>query len=112
MSRITGKKGFTLVEVILVLLILAVIAGIVLPRITYNINEARGDACRANMARINAMAEYANARDGLAYPTTPALLAAFRVNALYFPNPIPANCPMGTAYASDATTGRMVDHGH
>lgn len=113
MAIVTGKKGFTLVEVILVILILATIAAIVLPRITYNIQEAQGDACEANIARINAMAEFANAAHGLAYFNNAATLATFLANPIYFPEPVPANCPRGIAYAvNPAADGRVLDHGH
>ncbi len=94
---------------ILVILILAALAAVAIPRITYSITEARKQACNANVATINTMIEYAYVRDGVAYPTDNAGLTAFTGNTNYFPDGAPA-CPFGTAYTE--ANNRVQPHAH
>jgi len=100
------SKGFTLVEVILVILIIGILAGIVIPRITYSTAEARIAACNANKASINAQIELYHAEKG-AWPT----IAVIGADTDYFPEGIPV-CPVdGTAYTLGANH-RVAGHNH
>ena len=85
MSRLSGFKGFTLVELILVVLIVGILAGIVIPRITYTAAQAREQAADATVARVNATLEYAHVADDMAYPDDAAGFTAFLGNGDYFP---------------------------
>ena len=58
-------KGFTLVEVLLVVLILAVLASIVIPRIAESAGDAKDAKCDANIANLrSALERYAVANSG------------------------------------------------
>jgi general secretion pathway protein G len=48
----TKRKGFTLVELLVVIVILAMLSGIVAPKFFAQIEKARYDSCRAKMTPI------------------------------------------------------------
>ncbi len=100
------SKGFTLVEVILVILIIGILAGIVIPRITYSTATAKIGACHANKASINSQVELYHAEKGT-WPT----IAVIGADTDYFPEGIPV-CPVdGTVYAL-GTNHRVTGHAH
>jgi prepilin-type N-terminal cleavage/methylation domain-containing protein len=104
-----ARKGFTLVEVLLVVVIIAVLASIVIPRIASsakNANVAKCDANRANL--ISAIERYAINNKGT-YPTAIGDV----LNTTYFPHGLPV-CPYSTAYVyvGDATGGTITAHSH
>ena len=99
------RKGFSLVELVIVVLILGALAAIAIPRIITGANTARINACITNVDVINSQMEMYNANEG-SYPT----LLVFFADANYFPDGTP-ECPFGTTYALDSDN-RVVDHGH
>ena len=104
-----ARKGFTLVEVLLVVLIIAVLASIVIPRIAAAAKDANVAKCDANRANlISAIERYAIHNKG-AYPTAIGNV----LNVTYFPHGLPV-CPYATAYAyvGDATGGTVTAHSH
>ena len=106
------KKGFTLIEVLLVVLILAVLASIVIPRIAESAGDAKSAKCDANRSNlISALERYAMDNDG----TFPADQAAFNSAVLnsttYFPHGAPT-CPYSTAYTYNATLDTVTAHSH
>lgn len=106
------KKGFTLVEVLLVIIIIGVLAAIVIPRITFTKTEAQEQACRANIAALNSQIELYRLDTGDWPPATPTAAAdAFWDDIDYFPEG-PPTCPVtGTTelnYTIDATTHRVI----
>ena len=104
-----ARKGFTLVEVLLVVLIIAVLASIVIPRIAASAKDANVAKCDANRANlIGAIERYAIKNKG-AYPTAIGDVH----NTTYFPHGLPV-CPYGDAYAyvGDATGGTVTAHSH
>lgn len=101
------KKGFTLVEILLVIIIVGILAAITLPRILYNANQARIAACNANIRAINSQLELWRLNQG-AYPT----LAQLFGSEDYFPDGAPI-CAVaaGSAYVLD-TNNRITPHPH
>jgi type II secretion system protein G len=106
------RNGFTLIEMLLVVLILAVLASIVVPRIassTTNANNAKDDANWANL--IRALELYA-VNNGGVYPADNTAFQADVLNSsTYFPHGAPV-CPYGNAYVyvGDATGGTVTKH--
>lgn len=102
-----SKKGFTLVELMVVVLILGALAFVAIPRIGESSTTAKVNACKTNVDLINSQLE-------LYYATTggwPASLAALTGDATYFPDGAP-ECPFEDAYAWDADTHRVKAHDH
>jgi prepilin-type N-terminal cleavage/methylation domain-containing protein len=59
MAKKQKDKGVTLIEVLIVVLILAALAGITIPRISQSAVNAKARACEANIAILNqAIEEY------------------------------------------------------
>lgn len=87
----TKQKGFTLVEVLIVTLILGVLAFIAIPRFNLDsIQTARINTCRTNVAILNTQIElYALDNNGV-YPTN---LRTLTENYNYFPDGSPL-CPI------------------
>ena len=100
------RKGFSLVVLVIVVLILAALATIAIPRIITGSTTARINACITNVDVINSQMEMYNANEN-AYPTLVVLFA----DANYFPDGTPVCAYDATAYALDGDN-RVVDHGH
>jgi len=106
------KRGFTLVELLLVVVILGLLAAVAIPRLAHSGGDAKKNACKSNVSLINSQIElYAVNHDG----TYPADQAAFGTAVLnntdIFPDGAPV-CPYGTAYVYDPTTKRVEPHSH
>ncbi len=100
------KQGFTLVELLIVVLILAALAAIAIPRISASATTAKINACSTNVDVINSQIEMFYANTG-AWPTA---LTDVTANTSYFPDGAPA-CPFGTAYTMTANY-RVSAHSH
>ena len=102
-----NQLGFTLVELMVVVLILGALAFVAIPRIGESSTTAKTNACKTNIDLVNSQMELYYATNG----AWPADLATLTGDTDFFPDEAPA-CPHGTAYAWNATTHRVVDHGH
>ena len=101
------KRGFTLVELLVVVLILGALAAIAIPRISQSAESAKINACKTNVDLINSQIElyYANTGDW------PADLDTIVGDTDYFPDG-PPECPLGTSYVYSSTLHRVSDHSH
>ena len=103
-----AKKAFTLVELLIVVLILAALAAIAVPRIGASAANAKAKACATNIDIINSQIELYTANTGSA----PSALTDVTQDTNYFPDGEP-ECPvLEAAYSLDATTGRVDTTGH
>ena len=110
-----ARKGFTLVELLLVVLILAVLASIVVPRLAATAADANDAACAANWANlVRALELYAVNNDG-AYPADQTAFDSLILNSTtYFPHGEPI-CPVDSStYVYDNTSGAetVTAHSH
>ena len=105
------RKAFSLIEVLLVVLILAVLASIVIPRVAESTGDAKTAQCNANRSMlISTLERYALANNGV-FPADQTAFDADVKNATFFPHGLPV-CPYATAYAFDAATDTVTAHGH
>lgn len=101
-----SRKGVTLIELMIVVLILGALAVIALPRIYGGSATAKINGCLTNVDLINTNMELYNANNN-SYPTLTVLFA----DANYFPDGTPI-CPYdGTTYAL-GSDNRVDDHVH
>jgi prepilin-type N-terminal cleavage/methylation domain-containing protein len=99
-----NKKGFTLIEVLLIVVILGIIAAIAVPRLMSSRTEAQMLSCRSNVANINTAIEKYYF-DHNTYPTLDILFAAAQDSELYFPDGAPICGATG-----NSTTYKMNDN--
>ena len=103
------RKAFSLWELMAVLVILAILAALVIPRLAVHQNNAKKSACYANKGDIELQAKLWRRNKG-SYPA--ANLSDIGADTAYFPSGLPT-CPVdSTAYTIDITTGRVTGHTH
>ncbi len=88
MTRAPRRRGFTLLELLVVIIVLALLAGLVAPQIFGRVGEAKSTTARTQMALLGTALDSYRLDNG-AYPTTEQGLAALRVKPTR--EPVPAN---------------------
>jgi general secretion pathway protein G len=109
MFNVNRKKGFTLVELLIVVLILAALAAIAVPRMVASADTAKINACNTNVDLINTQIELYRATNG-SLPTLAALFADIN----YFPDGAPA-CPFSDGSSHPyvlGANGHVTPHSH
>lgn len=110
MTKTTNKKGVTLVELLIVVLILAALSAIAIPRISQSAANAKANACATNIDVINSAIELYYADNG-AYPPN---LTTVSNDTSVFPDGTPT-CPVTDAVYSNTLSNNRVDassHSH
>ena len=104
--RCQKKLGFTLVELMVVVLILGALAFVAIPRIGESSTTAKTNACKTNVDLLNSQAELKYASTGV----WPADLATLTGDPTLFPDGAPT-CPHGTVYVY-SVDHRIAEHAH
>jgi len=103
------KNGFTLVELMVVVLILGALAFVAVPRISESTTTAKKNACNNNVDIMNKQIELFMIETG-AYPDSDDLKDEVGLRAS-FPDGIPV-CPFGDDYTYNKTLKRVESHNH
>jgi len=107
MTKMKQRKGVTLIELLIVVLILAALSAIAIPRISQSAQNAKQNACDTNVSVINSAIEMFAADNGGTYPTDDAdMQTKVTGDTAYFPDGPPV-CPLGGTYSMDSTTKRV-----
>lgn len=106
-ARRTRRRGFSLIELLAVVSILALLAALILPRVSVDNDLAKKKSCNHNRTEIAIAVEQYYLSNG-SWPAND--LSDIAADTNYFPNGLPT-CPMsGAAYRIDPTTHRVVGH--
>lgn len=100
-----SKRGLSLLELMLVVVLVSVIATIIISRVSQSTDTAKCKSCRHNRVELNTAIERYGVTNG-SYPSDLSDLAI----ADYFPQGIPV-CPVsGATYSMNSTTHRVDAH--
>lgn len=108
------KSGFSLVEMLAVIILLGVVVVLVIPRIYVNKTTSKNTACVVNKRYIELQAQLWKRKYG-SWPSnnlSNMLPTSAPPQYDYFPDGLPV-CPVdGSAYVLDSTTHEVVGHNH
>jgi len=101
------RRGVTLIELLIVVLILGALAAIAIPKITASSTTAKANACATNIDIMNSQIEMYRA-DHDAYADT---LNDLVTDPNYFPDGLPV-CPSGGTYSMSGNRVSCDASGH
>ena len=101
-----NKKGFTLVELLIVVLILGALAAITITRLIVGSQNANENACASNVEILNTQLEIWAAMNNGIYPSP---LSELTSDKTYFPRGVPS-CPLDGTYSLNADSVVVCDH--
>ena len=108
MFKTASRKGVTLIELLIVVLILAALAAIAVPRISQSAMSAKATACKSNIDIINSAIEMYFIDNG----SYPANLIPVTTDLSYFPDGAP-RCPVDNSlYGPGLVNNRIDASGH
>ena len=99
------RRGFTLVELMIVVLILGALTFIVVPRISGSSQDAKEKACTTNRKTMDRQIELYFVQEG----TYPNSLTDVTENNTYFPDGPPV-CPLGGTYSMNSQKRTTCSH--
>jgi len=105
-NKMTSRRGLTLLELLIVVLVAGALAIVIVPRIGGSATSAKIKACKANVDLINTQIEVYKAKTD----NWPAALTEMTENTDYFRDG-PPECPFGTAYTL-GPNHRVAKHSH
>ena len=100
-----NRKGVTLVELLIVVMILGALAAIALPRVSQSAGNARLRACETNVSMINSAIEMYFVDEG----SYPAALSDVTGSTEYFPDGVP-ECPLEGTYTMNPNNRVTCNH--
>ncbi len=103
------QRGVSIGEVVLVVLLVSIIAAIVIPRFKNITMDAKYEACRTNVANINALVQLYYIKEGT-WPQPD--LSDIAIDEEYFPELQMPECPVtpGAAYEIWPVGHRVTGH--
>ncbi len=100
------SRGFTLMEMLIVVTIIAILAAIVLPRFVVSSASAKASVYQAEKQTINSQLELYYFTNG-SYPTAMTEAGWGDNYTDYWPDGVPTSDVYGNAWVIDATLGRL-----
>jgi prepilin-type N-terminal cleavage/methylation domain-containing protein len=97
-----GKKGLTLIELLVVVIVLGALAAIAIPRLSQSATTAKTRACQTNQDTMDTQIElyYSD------YGSWPSTLETITEDVNYFPDGAPS-CPADGEYTMSSDTHRV-----